>query len=99
MKETSDIHGTGGLDVGKPDMMATAADLANQTMSAARARLKSAIARGEGLTTDVRAVIKDPLKNAEGTLRKYPYESIAIAARIGTLLGFLAIRSFRREHE
>ena len=99
MNETSDIKKTGALDADKPGMTATAADLANQTMSAARARLKNAIARGEELTADLRTAMKDPLKNAEGMVRKYPYQSIAVAAGIGTLLGLLAVRSFRRERE
>ena len=86
------INEMGALAGDKGEMMAAAADLANKTIGAARARLCSAMERGEELIVDLQNTTRNRLKNADRAIREHPYRTIAIAAGLGALLGLLLAR-------
>src|SRR5256885_833606 len=74
-------------------LMASATSLANETMGVARERLNDAVATGKDLIADWKETTTDRVKAIDQALRERPYQTLAIVAGVGLLLGFLFARS------
>jgi len=88
----SNINETGTPADDKRSMMAAATDMASETMGAARTRLNNAMQKGEELFADLQEASNDRLKAADRTVREHPYRTIAVAAALGAIVGFLLAR-------
>jgi ElaB/YqjD/DUF883 family membrane-anchored ribosome-binding protein len=88
----SNMNETGPPADDKRAMIAAAADMASETMGAARTRLNNAMQKGEELFADLQEASNDRLKAADRTVREHPYRTMVVAAALGAIVGFLLAR-------
>jgi ElaB/YqjD/DUF883 family membrane-anchored ribosome-binding protein len=68
-------------------MMESASDRGDDVVGALRARFDSAQERLSEIYTDTRKKVVDTAKNTDKAIRTNPYQSLAIAAGVGVLIG------------
>jgi ElaB/YqjD/DUF883 family membrane-anchored ribosome-binding protein len=69
--------------------LAAPADVRGEKVGETRKRLAAALERGKKIYSSARDKVVDRAKAADETVRDHPYQAIAIAVGIGTILGFL----------
>lgn len=89
----SNANETGTSADGKGAVKTAVTDLASETTGAARERLNSAMEKGEEVIAGLRECAADQAKSADRAIREHPYRTIAIAAGVGAIVGFLLARS------
>lgn len=72
-------------------LAATAGEVEEHVVEA-RQRLASALASSQTTWNRVRQRCNDSAKATDRTIRRHPYESMAIALSVGAVIGFLARR-------
>jgi ElaB/YqjD/DUF883 family membrane-anchored ribosome-binding protein len=73
-------------------MESSAPDRGDDVVGALRARFDSAQERLSEIYTDTRKKVVDTAKNTDKAIRTNPYQSMAIAAGVGVLLGLYMSR-------
>ncbi len=73
-------------------LLAATADVAEEKVVEARARLNSAIERGKQAWHNVQERTIAGAKATDHAIRENPYKSLAIAAGVGALVGYVVSR-------
>jgi ElaB/YqjD/DUF883 family membrane-anchored ribosome-binding protein len=68
------------------------ADVAEDHVVEARARLADALKQGEGIWHRARRTALRSVQDADQTIHEHPYPSLGVALGVGVILGFLASR-------
>jgi ElaB/YqjD/DUF883 family membrane-anchored ribosome-binding protein len=77
-------------------LMAATADVAGEKVGEARERLAAALESGKEIYGRVRDKTVEGAKAADQTVRKNPYQAIAIALGVGAVVGFFVARRCSR---
>ena len=80
-------------------LMAATADVAGEKVGEARKRLAAALDSGKEMYGRVKQKAVEGAKVADETVRANPYQSIAIAAGVGVIIGYLAARQCSRSRD
>lgn len=73
-------------------LITATSDVADEKVAAARRRLETALASGRELLDQAHDRARTQLHAADDCVRRYPYESIAVAFGVGAVLGFILNR-------
>jgi ElaB/YqjD/DUF883 family membrane-anchored ribosome-binding protein len=68
------------------------AQIADEKVTAARARVSDALERGKDLYASMQGTVAEKARAADRCVRENPYQSIAIAVGVGILVGILMNR-------
>jgi ElaB/YqjD/DUF883 family membrane-anchored ribosome-binding protein len=91
----ADENDTGTLAEDARALMAATADVAGDKVAEARERFVTALENGKELVGRVRDKAVGRAKAADQVVRESPYQTIAIAFGVGTVIGFLLARRGR----
>ncbi|MFN0067226.1 MAG: YqjD family protein [Limisphaerales bacterium] len=70
-------------------LLTATADVADAKVASARLRLESALHRAHQVMDQAKCKAMDSTRAADTLVRSHPYESLAVAFGVGTLLGCL----------
>lgn len=70
-------------------LLTATAEVTDEKIASARARLESALDRAHDFMDEAKDKVKDRARAADTVVRSHPYESLAVAFGVGTLLGCL----------
>lgn len=73
-------------------LLAATSEITDEKVAEARRRLESALEQVKDTAAGLRDRAVASAKQADSVIRSHPYESIAVAVGIGTLLGFALSR-------
>lgn len=94
MKKNSDIirEKAASITEDAQDLLDATSDVAEQKVVEARKRLSDALDRGKEMWGQAQDYAVEKARAADEVIRDYPYQSIAIAFGVGTLVGLLLMR-------
>jgi ElaB/YqjD/DUF883 family membrane-anchored ribosome-binding protein len=73
-------------------LLVATADIATEKVVVARDQLEAILLRGRQATEAWRDSAIDGARYCRDTIRKHPYESLAVGLAIGTLVGLFSVR-------
>jgi ElaB/YqjD/DUF883 family membrane-anchored ribosome-binding protein len=85
-------HDAGTLVEDARKLLDATSEIADEKITAARKRLTDALETGKETYENLQGKVVKGAKIADRTVRRHPYESIAVALGIGALIGFLFSR-------
>jgi ElaB/YqjD/DUF883 family membrane-anchored ribosome-binding protein len=77
-------------------LISATAGVAGEKVDDARTRLLAALENGREILGRVEEKGASAVRAADATVRKYPYQTLAIAAGIGAVIGYFAARQCSR---
>jgi len=90
-------HDIGSLAEDARALMAATADVAGEKVGEARNRLSAALERAKEIAGNVRDKAVAGAKVTDETIRKNPYQAIAIGVGVGAILGYILARRCSRD--
>jgi ElaB/YqjD/DUF883 family membrane-anchored ribosome-binding protein len=75
-------------------LLVATSDIASETVVEARDKLAAVLERGQDSAEVMRDRIVDSACYCRDTIRKHPYESLAIGLAIGAVIGLLSVRHY-----
>jgi ElaB/YqjD/DUF883 family membrane-anchored ribosome-binding protein len=82
-------HDIGSLAEDVRELMAATADVAGEKVGEARKRVTAALEKAKEMAGDLRDRAGAGAKATDKAVNDHPYQAIAIALGVGTLVGFL----------
>ena len=80
-------------------LMAATADVAGEKVSEARKRLAAALASGKQILGRVKDKAVEGAKATDEAVREHPYQAVAVAFGVGSIVGYLVSRRGTRNND